>query len=462
MSSLNRRQFSFSEKNHVGTPVRSISDEQKLVRMTLANMLWEKQFYMDGKSSAELIAELVKRVDAGFVSNLALAARDKFKLRHVPLLLTRELARSARLSSDVLNGVIQRPDEMSEFLSIYWKDGRKPLASQVKKGLAKAFTKFSEYQLAKWDKNSAQITLRDVMFMVHPKPTSQEQANLFKRVADQQLKTPDTWETNLSSGADKKETFSRLMAEKKLGALAFLRNLRNMVQAGVSEQEIRSYARTVDVSKVLPFRYIAAARVVPQFEDLLEQMMFKSLEGHEKLPGKTVLLIDVSGSMFGSSISLKSDLERFDAAAALGVLCREICEDVEIYTFSDKTVRVAPRRGFALVDALRDSQPHNGTELASAVDVVNKLSGKFDRLIVFTDEQSYDRPAKPRAGTRGYIINVAAYENGVNHDSWTTVSGFSESVVDYIQALEKEDSLVKSTLGTVTSQSEQESGDAVN
>jgi len=437
MSSLNKSAYRQNVRavTHAGTAVRAIPAEKQLVRMTLANMLWENQFYVDGKASADVIADLVKQCDAKFVSNVAILARTQFKLRHVPLLLTRELARTSRLAAHVLNAVIQRPDEMSEFLSIYWKEGKTPLSNQVKKGLATAFAKFNEYSLAKWDKNSAAVKMRDVMFLVHPKPASPEQAALFKRVASNELATPDTWETELSAGADKRATFTRLMAEKKLGALAFLRNLRNMVQSGVSDTAIRGYAQTLDVSKVLPFRYIAAARIVPQFENMLEAMMLRSLESHEKLPGVTKLYVDVSGSMFGSKISGKSDLERFDAAAALAVLCREICEHVEIYSFSDRAVRVAPRRGFALVEAIRESQSHNGTQLGSAL---NSTGSPCDRVIVFTDEQSYDRPGKPMFGAKGYIINVAAYQNGVNHEDWLTVSGFSEAVIDYIQAVEKD------------------------
>ena len=438
MSSVNKvselGQLLRDKINSVGTKVPTISPEQQLNRLVLASMLWEKQFYLDGKSHAELVGELVAQSSAIAVSNLAIMARDKFKLRHIPLLLTRELARHGKLQAQVLNQVVQRADEMSEFLSIYWKDGRTPLSNQVKKGLAQAFVKFNEYQLAKWDKNSAAVSLRDVMFLTHAKPLNEAQAALFKRVANQELQTPDTWETQLSAGADKKATFSRLMAEKKLGALAFLRNLRNMVQAGVSEQEIRDYATTVDVNRVLPFRYIAAARVVPEFEDMLEAMMLRSLATLEKLPGKTVLLVDVSGSMFGTKISEKSDLDRFDAAAALAMLCNEVCESVEIYTFSNNLKRVAPRRGFALRDALDKSQGHQGTNLGLSLD---QLTSKHDRIIVFTDEQSHDRPGKP-ACERGYIVNVAAYKNGVNHDSWTTISGFSEAVIDYIRESEKE------------------------
>lgn len=434
MSSINRavRTPAF---NSVGTQVPQINPERQLKRITLAAMLWEKQFYLDGKAHAELVRELVAKVAPSKVEALAQEARTKFKLRHVPLLLARELARHGKLQASALTSVIQRPDEMSEFLSIYWQDGKTAVSNQVKKGLAACFNKFNEYQLAKWNKNSATIKLRDVMFLSHPKPQTAEQAELFKRVAADTLATPDTWETQLSAGANKCETFTRLMNEKKLGALAFLRNLRNMRDSGVNTDLIRSYAATLDVTKVLPFRYVAAARIVPEFEDMLESMMFRSLATHDKIPGKTVLVIDVSGSMFGAKISSKSDLDRFDAAAALAMLCREVCEEVEIYSFSDRAVRVAPRRGFALREAISSSQYHSGTQLGNAMRTIN-ANGSYDRCIVFTDEQSYDRPEAPRG--KGYVVNVASYENGVNHNAWTEVNGFSEAVVDYIQALERE------------------------
>jgi len=434
MSSINRA-VRVPAFNSVGAQVPQISAERQLKRITLAAMLWEKQFYLDGKSHADLVRDLVAKVAPAKVELLAQEARTKFKLRHVPLLLARELARHGKLQANALTTVIQRPDEMSEFLSLYWQDGKTAVSNQVKKGLAACFNKFNEYQLAKWNKNSAAIKLRDVMFLSHPKPQSAEQAELFKRVAADTLVTPDTWETQLSAGADKCETFTRLMTEKKLGALAFLRNLRNMRDSGVNTGLIRSYAATVDVSKVLPFRYVAAARIVPEFEDMLESMMFRSLATHDKIPGKTVLVIDVSGSMFGCPISQKSDLDRFDAAAALAMLCREVCEEVEIYSFSGNAVRVAPRRGFALREAISRSQNHGSTHLGQSMKTIN-ANGSYDRCIVFTDEQSYDRPAAPLG--KGYVVNVASYEHGVNHNAWTEVNGFSEAVVDYIQALERE------------------------
>lgn len=471
MSSLNRTAHRASvpvAQNHHGLRVKTLSPEAKLTRLTMAHMLWEKQFYVDGQSSADLMTNLVAQVKPQFVANLAKAAREQYKLRHVPLHLMRGLAKTGALKAQDLADVIQRPDEMAEFLSIYWNKveqvpnphygrtigtyGRvtnvtdktkpkvvfkkEPISNQVKKGLALAFGKFNEFQLAKWDKNSAEISLRDVMFLAHPKPANAAQAELFKKVANKALETPDTWETELSGGADKAQTFTRLMAEGKLGALAFLRNLRNMRDAGIPDNLIREYGAKVNTERVLPFRFIAAARIVPQFEDMLEQMMFKCLEGAEKLPGKTLLLVDCSGSMFGTNVSAKSDLDRFDAAAALAVLCREVCESVEIFGFADNAVRVAPRRGFALVEAIRKSTS-GGTDLGRAMATANAAVGDYDRVIVFTDEQSSTMPTKRPTAT-GYILNVASYENGLNLDSWTTISGFSEASLDFIQMLERE------------------------
>ncbi len=454
MSSLNKTALQVKETNEVGTPVRSISAEKKLTRMTLAHMLWEDQFYVDGQTSARMMEDLIPKCRPEFVADLAQKARVDYKLRHVPLLLTRELVRAGKATAEGINAVIQRPDEMAELLAIYWKDGKTALSTQLKKGLALAFAKFPEYSLAKWDKNSAAISMRDVMFLVHPKPTSPKQEEMFKRVANKELKTPDTWEVALSGGADKKETFARLMDEGNLGALAFIRNLRNMVESKVDERIIREFAAKVDVSKVLPFRFIAAAKIVPQFEDMLEEMMLRSLKSHAKLPGRTVLVVDTSGSM-SQGISAKSDMNRMQAACALAILMREICEDVVIYATAGcdssrkhATMLIPSRHGFALSDYIcgvevRSKIGGGGIFLVQAMDyVAEQEKGKsVDRVIVFTDEQDtggrgFEPDRAKRLGKTNYILNVGSYQNGVNSGAWETVTGFSEATVDYIMALE--------------------------
>jgi 60 kDa SS-A/Ro ribonucleoprotein len=435
MARLNLLNLNFGARTHEGAPARNISPELQLRRSVLACLLWESQFYEDGVEIAGRIAELVPKVAVEKVAALAIEARERMKLRHTPLLLVREMARHKThraLVSETLARIIQRADELAEFVAIYWKDGRVPLSGQVKKGLAAAFPKFDEYQLAKYDRG-APIKLRDVLFLCHAKPRDQAQADVWKKLVSGSLTTPDTWEVALSSGADKREAWERLLHEQKLGALALIRNLRNMREAGVDESLVLSALGSMSTTRVLPFRFLAAARYAPQWEEALEQAMLKCVAETEKLPGKTIVLVDVSGSMT-APLSRRSEMQRTDAAYGLAVLLREIAEKVAVYSFSDNLVEVPARRGFALRDAIDVSQRHNSTQLGNAVE---KLNGneKCDRLIVITDEQAHDKVPAPRG--KGYLINVASYKNGVGYGKWMHIDGWSEAVIEYIRALEQ-------------------------
>src|SRR5271166_78116 len=363
-------------RTHEGAPAVPISAVAQLRRSVLACMLWEDQFYEDGVSIAERIAALVPRVAAGQVATLVVEAREQMKLRHAPLLLVREMARYAThrsLVAETLARVIQRADELAEFLAIYWKDGRQPLSAQVKKGLAAAFCRFDAYALAKYDRECV-VKLRDVLFLTHAKPLTAEQALTWRQLIEGELPSPETWEVRLSRGEQKREVWESLLVENRLGALALLRNLRNMQAAGVEPELVRHALAAIRVERVLPFRFIAAARYAPQWEPWLEQAMFLSLQGQSRLAGRTVLLVDVSGSM-DARLSARSEMLRMDAAAGLAVLLREIADEVGVYTFSDRLQAVPARRGFALRDAIAHSQAHNGTYLGKALQELEELRG---------------------------------------------------------------------------------------
>lgn len=425
-----------TEKTHEGAPAKRINAEQQLRRSLMACLLWEDSFYEDGVSIAERIANLVPQVKPEVVATLAVEAREKMKLRHAPLWVVRHMAKSDKhkpFVATTLAYVIQRADELAEFVALYWKDKKQPLSAQIKRGLASAFTKFDAYQLAKYNRDGV-VKLRDVLFLCHAKPKDKEQEAIWKQLVDGTLPVPDTWEVNLSIGKDKKETWARLISEKKLGALALLRNLRNMSGAGVDEQVIFSALDETRMERVLPFRFISAAHFVPQWESHLEKAMLKCLAGRDKLLGRTILLIDVSGSM-NSAISQKSDLQRYDAANGLAILARELCNDVAVYSFSNTVKRIPDRHGFALRDAITNSQEHSGTYLGRAVEAINQ-NEKYDRIIVLTDEQSADTTPNPNG--KGYVINVAAYQNGIGYGAWTHIDGWSEAVFDYIAEVEKD------------------------
>ena len=466
MSKLNTVPKS-AEVTHEGGPAKRINALQALRRSVCSCLLWEKEFYEDGQTIADRIAEHASKVSRSELSELAVEVRKVHKLRHVPLLLLAVLAsrrpnkvwtapvgtpapapdenlngdwkevRSASIVKESIERTIWRADEMGEFLAIYAKlvgaktDEIKPvLPAQVKKGLAAAFRKFDAYQLGKYNRKGA-FSLKDLILLTHPKPENEDQAKMWKSVLDGTLEAPDTWEVNLSSGKDKGDTFTRLLKEKRLGYLALLRNLRGMVTAGVDVDLIRgAIAERRGADRVLPFRYIAAARACPQLEPAIDMALCQSVEESEPLEGKTIVLVDVSMSM-EAPLSDKSDMSRMDAACALASV---INGDLRVFSFSSALCEVPPRRGIAGVDVVKNSQSHGGTYLGAALSQLNKEP--HDRIIVVTDEQSSDRVPDPVA-KRGYMINVASNQNGVGYGRWTHIDGFSESVIRFIHEYER-------------------------
>lgn len=432
-----------------GAVASRISKELQLRRSVMACLLWEDNFYVDGQTVGDRIASLVQEVAPEKVAQIAVEAREKQKLRHAPLWVVRAMAKSEAHKpyvSQTLTQVIQRADELSEFLALYWKDKKQPLSKQVKKGLAQAFIKFDEYGLAKYNRDS-DIKLRDVLFLCHAKPINKAQEKLWKKLIDDELKTPDTWEVELSAGKglSKKESWERLITEGKLGAMALLRNLRNMEQAGVSDDLIRSALRNCNPAKVLPFRFITAAKHAPKYEPELEALMFKACESLPKLKGKTVIAVDVSGSMSGR-LSTKSELNRMDTAISLAMLLRELCEEVVIYATAGNdgsrihaTAMVPARRGFALHQVVHEAAGRlggGGIFVKQCMDYLYDKEKKADRVIVICDSQDCDlvnRPDSANAfGKHNYLMDISAETNGVGYSKFIVLNGFSEALVNFV------------------------------
>lgn len=436
---------------HEGGPAYPhINPRQQLERLVMANLLWEDQFYVDGKTVADQIEAAAQNVSFEVLAQIAIDARKQFHLRHVPLLLVDILTKRQPGQAHVVAGILERADEPAELLALHLQrrgllnvNKAKTIPGAIRDGIELALQYkdrvFGEYGLAKYDRKDAVVKLRDVFRLVRPKPLNEAQAALWKRALAGELETPDTWEVGLSGGGDKRETFERLLKEQKLGYLALLRNLRNMEQAGVDRDLIReAILLRKGSARVLPFRYIAAARAAPSMEKWIDEALVASVGESKPLKGKTGVLVDVSASM-DWKMSEKSDLKRIDAAAALASVIN--AEDLRVWSFSDRgIVSVPPRRGMAGVDAIIRSQPHGGTALGRAVADINDAAPDLDRLIVITDEQTADRVPAPKA-KHAYMINVAAYQNGVGYGKpWTHIDGFSEAVLRFIREYENYDS----------------------
>ena len=430
------------------------SNIQELRRITLANLLWEDCAYVDGKSLANEITRLIPLCAPSEVANLAIECRLVQKLRHTPLYIASEMCKYPEhraLVGEVLPKIITRADMITDFLAIYWKDGKRPLANQAKRGLAASFHNFDEYQFAKYDRDAA-IKLRDVMFLCHPKATDEKEQELFNKIAERNLAVPDTWEVALSSGADKKETWTRLINTHKIGGMAMLRNLSNMMKAAVDRKVIADGIKNLRGAMLLPLDYLKAARMCPQFEREIEDKMINSYKSLPKLPGKTLFIVDVSGSM-GSTTSSGTNFSRLDQACAMAMLAANQCEDYELVATAgdDYASKGAhewiqyPKKGFGLAQQIYDTKRNIGGGGIFTRQVLEwskkQFAGvTFDRIIIFSDSQDCDRVDKtPHPfGINNYICDVSAHTHGVNYRGcWTAeISGWSEHFITYIAALE--------------------------
>lgn len=428
---------------------------QLLRRATLANLLWEDQFYIDGESVADEVSRLIPLCKPEDVAHLAIEARTMQKLRHIPLYIAVEMLKHKDHKAYVelvLPQIITRADMITDFAALYAKRNggkMKPMAAAAKRGLAKSFENFKEYHFAKYDRD-ADVKLRDVMFLVHPKP-GEGREELYKKIATRTLSTPDTWEVALSTGQDKKDTWTRLITEGKIGGLAMLRNIRNMRGAGVDKKVIKQGLTSLKGTMLLPLNFLSAAKYNPEFSREIESAMLSSYSSLPKLPGRTLFIVDVSGSMEGPS-SEHSAFTGFDKAAAMAMLAVNQCEDYEIVaTAGNDGLRKQasnhlryPKKGFELIQQLEHTRydiGYGGIFTRQCLEwCKDNIKGDFDRIIVFTDSQDCDNVNKiPKPyGKNNYICDINASTKGINYQGvWTAeISGWSEHFLTFIASME--------------------------
>jgi len=463
---------------HEGAPATTGTPYQELKRAVMATMLFEPTYYEKSSDRAQRIIELCKIVEPAKLRDIAIEGRTEMYVRHAPLLVAACLAafhpKSTLIRSTVCD-TIQRADELSEIALLY----NFVIGGSVKLKLSRqmnAFHKFDAYQLGKYNrKSTAKVTLKDIMCLTHPKPITGDERETYRGLKTGTLSPPDTWEVALSSGADKRETFTRLLIEGKLGYMALLRNLRNMEQAEVDTSLVVSALTdsiAASISKVLPFRFIPAFLNVKNVEirKALLTVFQSALANTTSLDGMTYIMVDVSASMSpphdyysrgnepfegreaynGRGVSAKP----YDRAIALAEAIRASCTGgVRLFAFSAQfgEVAISPDSNFMSVwETTAKTVPNGATYLMPGVDALNRvmvnagtyrLTASTTRMIVLTDEQASDvGQMSPPMADYGYVINVNGYQPTVANEAtgWHSITGWSDKIVDYIMKFESE------------------------
>lgn len=488
--------FNFLSKpitNHEGALSFKMTPELELYTVVVTSTLSDS-FYEKMDDRLKRIIKLIKQVEPTFVAKLAVYVRQQMYLRTVPIVLTNELAKihnGDSLVKKTVEKVVQRPDEILELLAYYQltnkREGTKKLNSlskQVQKGLASSFNRFDEYQFAKYDRDTA-VKLRDALFLVHPKAKDEKQQMIFNKIVRRELATPYTWETELSALGQQKfhvegvyknalrAKWGELIDSQKMGYMALLRNLRNILEADVKPTHIKQVCKyltdpkAVKQSKQLPFRFLAAYRelkdvqssLVPMVLDALEEAITISVESVKAFDVETrvVIACDVSGSM-QKPISAKSKIMLYDIGLVLGMLLQSKCKNVTSGMFGDswKTLSLPTRNILENVDAFykREGEVGYSTNGYLVLDDLIKRQQIADKVMMFTDVQLWDSVNSNRnslvtkwlaykkivPNAQLYLFDLAGYGHApleIQANDVFLIAGWSDKIFDVLKALEE-------------------------
>lgn len=478
-------------QNYQGAPAWRLSPEWQLYTATVTSSLSDK-FYETGGQQMLNLRRLVAENNPEFVARLAVYAREQMNMRSVPLILAVELAKIHRGDDTVrkmVDRIVRRADEITELLAYYQmaneRQGTKKLnrlSKQLQSGLQESFNRFDEYQFAKYNRDT-EIKLRDALFLVHPKAKDENQQLLFNKIVENKLETPYTWETELSalgqqkykSEEEKKAAFrvkwEELIDSGKVGYMALMRNLRNILEAEVSAAYIDkvcdtlSSADAVRKSKQLPFRFLAAYRELSKTEFGYAGMLMDALEravdvsaGNIKGFGaetSVVIACDVSGSM-QRPVSAKSKIMAYDIGLMLAMLLKSRCRNAITGMFGDKwkVINVPTRNVLANVEAFYRREGEVGYSTNGYLVIKDLLQKRkvVDKVMMFTDCQLWNSNRNNKQlpdlwkkykqiapDAKFYLFDLSGYGStplNINSDDVYLIAGWSDKIFDILAALD--------------------------
>lgn len=438
-------------------------------KMQLASLLLtsfaQDQFYRDAKQAFNDLNQLLAKVEPEFAAKAAVYARTAFGMRSITHLLAAELgmyASGKAWAKGFYEKVVIRPDDMTEIMALMLAQNGAKLPNALRKGFAKAFAKFDGYQLAKYRGEGKTVKLVDVVNLVRPVPVTRN-AEALRRLVEGTLRSTGTWEAKLTEAGRtaetdaekaelKTEAWAELIGGRKIGYFALLRNLRNIAEQAPelipAACELLTDRRLIEKSLVLPFRFTTAMEAVQTADIADKRPILKALNravdlataNVPVLPGKTLVVLDDSGSMMGKPIQIGS--------LFAAVLFRS--NDADLMRFSDSAsyVRQNPDNPvMTIAEYLVKNARASGTNFNAIFETAKR---KYDRIVILSDMQGWMGGGAPtktfatykaRTGADPFIYSFDLQGYGslqFPEQKVFTLAGFSEKVFDLMAMLERD------------------------
>ena len=451
-----------------GAPGYARNPKGELFLLAVSNFGGEGTFYESADQRDSRFVKLIRKVavsDPDWLARFLVWLRTGANMRTAALVGALEAAnwmvRTGNPGSrSIVSGVLRRADEPGEALA-YWnaRYGR-ALPKPVKRGIADAAVRlYDEYALLKYDTDRAGFRFGDVLDLTHPSAASDAQGTLFRHALDRRHGNVDEIPESLPLLRSRAELMALPVAARRavlrdpgrlkgagmtwealagwlqgpmdaeawtaalpgMGYMGKLRNLRNLDEAGVGDDVAAKVAAEladpgrVARSKQLPMRFLSAYRATGsvRWSQALETALSHSLANVPVLSGRTLVLVDRSGSMFFTT-SQRAGLTFADTAAVFGTALALRAEKADLVEFGTRSNSVGFRKGHSVLRVVDRFGNLGGTETAKAV--VRWFDG-HDRVVIVTDEQAFggsgaDPTEAVPTDVPVYTWNLAGYRYG--------------------------------------------------
>lgn len=445
-------------------------------------------FYASAGDQVTRIAELTRKLeDPLFAAKAAVYTRKQNGLRSVSHIVAGELSRRVDVKGapwlrSFYRKVVQRPDDITETLAYLKANGNaelRKLSNAMKRGFGEALGSFDAYQLAKYLRSDRDPNLIDAVNLIHPKSTPALAALMTGSATADRLKPAETWETKLTQAGQvaakeglsdqekadlKGQAWGELLAHRKLGYLACLRNLRNIAEQA---PEVLALAldfltedRQVEKSMVLPFQiYTAAVALANTKADTspvkkaLDKAMELSLRNVPAFEGETLIAVDVSGSMNGRPVRIAS-------LFAAVLFKSQDKADVMLFDTQVQHLRLHPNDSLtSLTQAIEKAAKGGGTDFHIIFQNARKA---YDRIIILSDMQAWVGNHTPAADLAAYKRKFKADPRIFSFDlnghgtlqfpeaKVFALAGFTDAVLGTMKNLEKDPSALVHEIEAVT------------
>jgi hypothetical protein len=250
-----------------------------------------------------------------------------------------------------------------------------------------------------------------------------------------------------------------MLEKKELGYMALLRNLRNVSEIGDERAIDMACEQLVDVeavknSKQLPFRFYEAYKNVENSKMLsaINKALEISLSNVPKYEGKTLIAVDVSGSMMGRPIEI--------ASLFAGALFKANDSDVITYDTEIKIPKLM-KEDSLVTTAEKLLRAQGGGTNTSLVFQWAEGKEKYDRIIILSDNESWQDGTNWLGSISGrgtqsaynkyrqfndcfvYLVDIAGYgTKDIGSEKVFYTAGWSEKIFDFINIFENKGNIV--------------------